>query len=187
MKVAKNSTFSLGSATHVARLAADIVYITQNMPRLNYQGVVEKINSALSQYDEENPDVTYADLEELRAVCRKLHAIFAAKNTEYCTKLINALLTEYAQTPRLSSHHGSPWHLHFDSGDDAPWAERFAASSALALAILLAEKQRNAGGLCASFTCQRPFIDTGKGGGRNYCSPRCATRERVTAHRKNKP
>ncbi|WP_332306638.1 CGNR zinc finger domain-containing protein [Saccharomonospora glauca] len=39
------------------------------------------------------------------------------------------------------------------------------------------------GGLCASPSCGRPFVHVGGGSPRRYCTPRCATRERVAAHR----
>ena len=123
-------------------------------------------------------------LDELKEVSKKLYAVFTAADTETAAESINNLLDKYTHKPRLSAHGDSPWHLHVDSNDHAPWAEWFAASSAFALAVLLAEKQQNPAGLCASPTCRRPFIDLGKGGGRKYCSPRCATRERVAAYRK---
>ena len=85
--------------------------------------------------------------------------------------------------PRLSSHGGTAWHLHIDSADDASWAEWFAASSAVALAAVLASHQEPPGGLCAAADGGMPFANTGSGSPRRYCSPRCATRARVTAYR----
>jgi predicted RNA-binding Zn ribbon-like protein len=184
MGKANNTLESLGSAVHAAKRAADIVFVLQNKDRLDYQGLVNQLNEVLSIYGEQNSAVTYADLDDLKTASRKLHAIFEAQNTAEAAQLLNVILSEYACAPRLSTHGDTPWHVHVDSNDHAPWAEWFAASSALALATLLAEKQRNPGGLCASPTCGRPFIDLGKGGGRSYCSPKCATRERVAAYRK---
>mgnify|MGYP001116933496 CR=1 FL=1 len=181
-----NNTSKMGSATHAAKRAADIVFVLENKDHLNYQALIEQVNETLKRYGEEDADVTYADLDDLKAVSRQLHTVFASNSTEETAELLNAILNKYAQAPRLSAHSKTPWHLHVDSSDHAPWAEWFAASSALALAVLLAEKQRNPGGLCASPSCRRPFIDLGKGGGRDYCSPRCATRERVAAYRKRK-
>ena len=178
-----NYSLSLGSATHAAKRAADVIFVIQNKDGLDDSVLLELLNGVLKDYGE-NSQVASPDLNELRAVSRKLHVVFAAETTKQVALLLNDILGDYARAPRLSTHGGSPWHLHVDSDDHAPWAEWFAASSALALAILLAEKQRKPGGLCASLTCKRPFIDLGKGGGRSYCSPRCATRERVAAYRK---
>lgn len=184
MEKTNNTLESLGSAVHAAKRAADIVFVLQNKDRLDYQALVGRLNEVFRVYGEQSSEVTYADLDDLKIVSRKLLAIFAAQDAAETARLLNVILGEYAHAPRLSTHNGAPWHLHVDSDDHAPWAEWFAASSALALATLLAEKQRNPGGLCASPTCGRPFIDLGKGGGRSYCSPKCATRERVAAYRK---
>lgn len=70
-----------------------------------------------------------------------------------------------------------------DGGDDAPWVEWFLTSSCLALAVLLAERQAPPGGFCASPSCGRPFVNTGRGSARRYCSAACGTRERVARHR----
>lgn len=174
---------SLGTAMHAARRAADVVFVLQNKQRLGYQVLVDQANEVLHRYGEQSK-ITYADLDDLKVVSRKLLAVFAADDAQTAATMLNAVLAEYAYAPRISGHDTSPWHLHVDRDDNASWAEWFAASSALALAILLAEKQRNPGGLCASPICGKPFIDQGKGGGRTYCSPRCATRERVALHRK---
>lgn len=178
-----NSPLSLGSATYAAKRAADVISVLQNKDDLANNTLLERLNSVLRDYGEKS-QVTSADIGSLRAISRKLHTVFATEDIEQAALLLNKILAEYARAPRLSSHGDSPWHLHVDSNDHAPWAEWLAASSALALAILLAEKQRNPGGLCASPSCTRPFIDLGKGGGRTYCSPRCATRERVAAYRR---
>jgi predicted RNA-binding Zn ribbon-like protein len=125
-----------------------------------------------------------ADLAAMREAAERLTAVFATDDPGTAAALLNGLFARAARTPRLTSHDGTtPWHLHVDSGDDAPWGEWFLASSALALAVLLADHQRVPGGLCASNTCRRPYLDLGGGSPRRYCSSRCATRERVAAHR----
>ena len=174
---------SLGSATHAARRAADILSIFRNEEKLDSRQIIERINETLKTYGEVNPDVTSNDLDELRAVSRKLFTVFEEQDSARTASLLNELFKEYAQTPRLSQHDNTAWHIHVDSDDHTSWAEWFATSSTFALAILFAEKQRSPGGLCRSAVCGRPFIDLGKGGGRRFCSPRCASRERVGAYR----
>jgi len=183
MEKANASVVSLGSATYAAKRAADIVFVLQNKDQLDRLALVGRLNEILKAYGEDSK-VTDTDLQELESTARMLYAVFAEQDVAVVARLLNEVLAKYARAPRLSEHGDTAWHLHVDSDDHAPWAEWFAASSALALAVLLAEKQRSPGGLCASSTCGRPFIDLGKGGGRSYCSPRCATRERVAAHRK---
>lgn len=174
---------SLGSATHAAKRTADVIFVLQNKERHDPDVLIGQLNEVLKAYGEHDSKVTQAELDDLVSVSRKMHMVFVSQDVEHTATLLNAILAEYAYAPRLSSHGNSPWHLHIDSNDHAPWAEWFAASSAHALAMLLAEKQRNPGGLCASQACGRPFIDLGKGGGRSYCSPKCATRERVATYR----
>lgn len=174
----------MGSAAFAAKRAADVMFVLQNKEQLAYKELATRLNETLQAYGENNPGAVAHDLDELKEVAKKLYKVFATVDIETAAERINELLDKYTHKPRLSAHGSSPWHLHVDSSDHAPWAEWFAASSAFALAMLLAEKQQNPAGLCASPTCGRPFIDLGKGGGRKYCSPKCATRERVAAHRK---
>lgn len=182
MEKANAPLMNLGSATYAAKRAADIAAVLRNKDRLDYQAVIAKLNETLEDYGERGT-VTSADLDELKTVGRKLYEVFETHSTEEAVTLLNSILKEFSSQLRLSAHNGSAWHLHVDSSDNAPWAEWFAASSALALATLLAERQRNPGGLCASVSCGKPFIDSGKGGVRIYCSSKCATRERVAAYR----
>jgi predicted RNA-binding Zn ribbon-like protein len=182
MEKANTSLMNLGPATYAAKRAADVVAVLRNKDRLDYQAVIAELNKTLEGYGERST-VVAADLDELKAVSRRLYGVFETHNINEAVTLLNDILKEFGSQPRLSAHDGSTWHLHADSSDHAPWAEWFAVSSALALATLLAERQRNPGGLCASVSCGKPFIDSGKGGVRMYCSPKCATRERVAAYR----
>ncbi|MEV0203340.1 CGNR zinc finger domain-containing protein [Nonomuraea sp. NPDC050691] len=131
-----------------------------------------------------SPYLGEEDVAAMREAAVRLVEVLAAPGPDEAAPLLNRLLDDTARAPRLTRHGGtSPWHLHVDSRDDAPWAEWFLASSALALAVLLADHQRVPGGLCASPGCRRPYLDLGGGSPRRYCSTRCATRERVAAHR----
>jgi predicted RNA-binding Zn ribbon-like protein len=184
MKEANNSALSLGSAAYASKRAAALVAVLRNQEQLDDVSLLQRLSKTLKSYGE-STDVLPDDLQTLRTVADRLHEVFAASSVEVAATLLNALFNDYAHVPRLSAHADTPWHIHIDSDDHAPWAEWLATSSALALAILLSEKQRVPGGLCASPSCRNPFIDLGKGGGRAYCSPRCATRERVAAYRNN--
>jgi predicted RNA-binding Zn ribbon-like protein len=144
-----------------------------------------RLAQVLREYGEPEPvEVSPADLAELRAAADLVYEVFAARDAAEAADRINVLLAGRAQPPRLTSHGGhTGWHLHVDSDDDAPWGEWFITSSCLALAILLAERQQPPAGICASPSCGRPFVNTGRGSERRYCSATCGTRERVAAHR----
>ncbi|MDP9867206.1 MULTISPECIES: CGNR zinc finger domain-containing protein [Streptosporangium] len=128
--------------------------------------------------------LTAEDVAAMRVVAARLREVFAAAGVDEAAARLNRMLAEGARPPRLTTHHGrSTWHLHVDSHDDAPWAEWFLTSSAMALAVLLADHQRVPGGICAAGGCDRPFADSSAGSPRRFCSPRCATRARVAEHR----
>jgi len=136
--------------------------------------------------DHGEPEVSLSpeDVAELHAAALELREVFAAPDVASAASVLNALFAAYAGPPRLTDHEeGYGWHLHVDSADDGPWGAWLVTSSTLGLASLLAERQDVPGGLCASPSCGRPFAHTGGGSPRKFCSPRCATRERVAAHR----
>jgi predicted RNA-binding Zn ribbon-like protein len=144
----------------------------------------EEVAAVLRAYGEPDPvAITDDDVASLRPVAQRLRPVFAAPDLGTAARLLNEILAAAAGPPRLSSHDGTAWHLHVDAADDAPWAEWFAATSATALAELLAARQALPGGICAAAGCELPFVRTGGGSAQRYCSPRCATRERVSAHR----
>jgi predicted RNA-binding Zn ribbon-like protein len=172
----------LGQAVYeAAERAADLLDV------LRQDGDVrDALAAVLYAYGEPEPlDITLAELADLRQAGDDLGRVFMAADTGAAADIINELLAGCARPPRLTSHDGGAgWHLHVDSSDDAPLGEWFLTSSCLALAILLAERQQRPAGICASPSCRRPFVNTGRGSERRYCSAPCGTRERVAAHRR---
>jgi CGNR zinc finger len=140
-------------------------------------------------YGETGVTVTEADGAALLAAASELRAVFVAgDDPDRAARLLNALLARYAGPPRLTAHGGASWHLHVDRHDDVPWDEWLLASGALALAALLAAAgDRPAFGACGAGDCRMCYLDSGRGGGRRYCSSRCATRTRVAAFRAKRP
>jgi len=139
-----------------------------------------------AEYGETGVTVTESDGAALLAAADQLRAVFAAaEDPGAAAGLLNGLLARYAGPPRLSAHDGAHWHLHVDRADDAPWDAWLLASGALALAVLLASAghDRPPFGTCDAADCRMCYLDSGRGGGRRYCSPRCATRTRVAAFR----
>ncbi|MEV0266713.1 CGNR zinc finger domain-containing protein [Streptomyces sp. NPDC050617] len=150
---------------------------------------VDAVVEVLRAYGEPEPlSLSARDIAEMRAVAESLREVFAVEgdmDAADAAAVLNPLLQRTTGTLRLTSHgDGSPWHPHLDSHDDAPWAEWFLASSCLALTVLVWDRQRPPGGLCASPRCRNVFVTLNSGPARRYCSRRCATRERVAAHRR---
>ncbi|MFI2205400.1 CGNR zinc finger domain-containing protein [Streptomyces sp. NPDC020192] len=130
-------------------------------------------------------DLTSADLTRMRAAAALLREVFAAGYADEAAAALNRLLHAHTGPLRLTSHGGTtPWHPHLDRDDDSPWDEWFLASSCLALTVLVWDRQLPPGKVCASAACGNVFITRGPGPERRYCSRRCATRERVAAHRR---
>lgn len=145
------------------------------------------VAAVLRAYGETDVDLSPREVTGLRASAALLREVFAADGTDTAAAALNRLLHAHTGRLRLSSHDGTtPWHPHLDCADDAPWAEWFLASSCLALSVLLWDRQRPPGGTCASPSCGDVYVTQGSGPPRRYCSRRCATRERVAAHRRAK-
>ncbi|MFJ8669605.1 CGNR zinc finger domain-containing protein [Streptomyces sp. NPDC093600] len=146
------------------------------------------VADVLRAYGETDPvDLTPDELARMRAAAALLREVFAAEHTDSAAAALNRLLREHTGPLRLTSHGGgTPWHPHLDRDDDAPWDEWLLASSCMALTVLLWDRQRPPGRICASPGCQNVFIAQGSGPERRYCSRRCATRERVAAHRRSR-
>jgi predicted RNA-binding Zn ribbon-like protein len=185
-----SQTALLGGSVHdAAQRAADILAVV--LPRAGNRlapgspGERDAVIEVLEAHGEPSPvEFSPADLEGLRRAALELREVFTAGDVVAAADRINGLLAGRAHPPRLTTHGGaSGWHLHVDSSDDAPWGEWLLTSSALALAVLLAERQAPPAGICASPTCGRPFVNVGRGSARRYCSAACGTRQRVAAHR----
>ncbi|WP_242578616.1 CGNR zinc finger domain-containing protein [Streptomyces sp. MST-110588] len=147
---------------------------------------VAAVAEVLRTYGEPEPlGLCPEDVAEMRTAALALRGVFAAADVDQAAATVNGLLRRTSGTLRLTSHGGSTlWHPHLDSDDEAPWGEWFLASSCLALTVLVWDRGRPPGGLCASARCRNVFLAQGSGPARRYCSRRCATRERVAAHRR---
>ncbi len=147
-----------------------------------------EVAGVLRAYGEAEPlGLTAHDVAGMRVAAALLRDVFAAEDADGAAAALNRLLREHTGPLRLSSHGGgSPWHPHLDTDDDAPWDEWLLASSCTALTVLLWDRRRPPGGICASSGCRNVFLTQGGGQERRYCSRRCATRERVAAHRRSR-
>ncbi|GAA2042023.1 CGNR zinc finger domain-containing protein [Streptomyces carpaticus] len=169
-----------------ARRAIDLANAVRSTPGISRDALA----ALLVEHGERPADVApgafgEADAAELReAVRRVTDEVLTETGTDAAAEALNRLLADCGARPRLSRHDGHAWHLHTDRGDDAGWGDWFLAGTALALAQLLTEHGRIAWGGCAASRCGTLFLGTGPGSPRRYCSPACASRERVAAHRR---
>ncbi|WP_078947835.1 CGNR zinc finger domain-containing protein [Streptomyces griseus] len=144
------------------------------------------IAEVLLAYGETGPvDLAARDVDGMRTAAALLRQVFTADGVDGAAEVLNRLLRDHTGPLRLTAHGGrTPWHPHLDLDDDAPWDEWLIASSCMALTVLLWDRQLPPGRVCASPSCPNVFITQGAGPERRYCSRRCATRERVAAHRR---
>lgn len=176
-----------GAGFSAARRLIDLTEAVRAAPELPRTALAE----LLAGHGERPADLDEAafpeaSAAELRAAARRMGEVLAERDEDRAAGALNALFAECATRPRLTRHDGHPWHLHVDRGDGAGWGDWFLASGALALAQLLTEYGRIAWGACAATGCGRFFLATGPGSVRRYCTPTCATRARVAAHRRRK-
>jgi predicted RNA-binding Zn ribbon-like protein len=123
-----------------------------------------------------------ADAAELVAWGGRLRAVFTAGSVAAKVAMLNALLAEVAARPYISTHDGQPPHLHYDDGGGSV-VHRVRAQTAAGLAVLLVDAGQRRIGACAAPGCPTVFVDTSRAGRRTYCTPTCATRVNVAAHR----
>jgi len=170
------------SALTSARRAAALVNVLTGGDSVTPGAVA----AVLREYGEPDPlGLAAHDIDEMREAAILLRVVFAAEDADQAAGALNRLFLDRAGPLRLTSHGGrTPWHPHVDRDDDGPWGEWLLCSSCLALAVLVWERQRPPGAVCASVTCENVFVTQGRGPERHYCSRRCATRERVAAHRR---
>ena len=168
-----------GQVEQAVRLAVELV----NLPVPDSDLDAATLRRLLEAHGEPPPiDLDEEDLPALRQVRAELRAVFAAPHLDAAAAGVNRLLERASQPPRLSNHDGTPWHLHL-TGVEAPWAEWLAATAGLGLARLLATDGLARLGRCAAPGCGAAFAGGPPNHERRYCSPACANRARVAAHR----
>ncbi|MFB7669633.1 CGNR zinc finger domain-containing protein [Kitasatospora sp. NPDC056138] len=127
--------------------------------------------------------LTDADARELRQAATHLIRILAIHDEDEAAEAINTLLDRYPARPRLVRLPGRPWSLHTQAPPTAGLTHWLLSTSALALGLWLSERGSCAWGRCSAPGCDHYFIDTGRRTPQRFCTPRCATRVRVAAHR----
>lgn len=140
------------------------------------------LRAALEAHGETVSSLKPDEARQLRDAAARLRRVAQAGSLEEVCARLNEVLAA-CRPPRLTAHGDAPWHLHVDSSDDSDWGEWFTASSAMALAILVAETQQPPLGVCQAPGCERVFPTQSPGRPRRYCSATCSSRARVASHR----
>jgi predicted RNA-binding Zn ribbon-like protein len=125
------------------------------------------------------------DLARVKELRTDLRRVFEAQSDREAAEILNRLLAEARTTPRISAHDDFPMHMHFEPAG-ATVAEELAATTAMALAVVLCDFGRERLGICGSDSCRYAFIDVSKNRRKQYCGDKCATRENVAAYRRRR-
>lgn len=175
------ATDSLQTPNRAVRIANDLVNTHRSGAEM-LSTTAELRRFLLDHAEPEPVTVTAEELASVRAVRQRLRVVFETDDPREAATVLNDLLAAYATRPYLSDHDGTPWHLHV-TGMEADWAQWIGAMTAMGLAVLVAGYGFDALRRCPAAGCERVFIATSRQQIRRYCSPACASRTRVTAHR----
>ncbi|GGO71280.1 CGNR zinc finger domain-containing protein [Nonomuraea cavernae] len=157
-----------------AALAADLVNATDHSP--------EALEPMLAEHGMLRTELTPAQAGLLRAWAGRLAPVFGETDQDTQIKLINDLLDETASKPYVSAHDGREPHLHFFSVEaDIVSRTKDTTAGGLALAMSFSGGRRL--GRCDRRGCVTVYVDTSRNGRRRFCSPACANRVNVAAHR----
>jgi predicted RNA-binding Zn ribbon-like protein len=117
----------------------------------------------------------------LREEYREIFTACAAGDGERAVDRLNGLLIRHPVHPNISSHDGEPWHLHLTDGGCV--ADRYAAASAMGLAVVLTGLGTDGLGLCQTTSCGNVFVETGGSRTRRRHCDECAAKGNVTTLR----
>lgn len=117
----------------------------------------------------------------LREEYREIFTACAAGDGEEAVRRLNGLLIRHPVHPNIICHDGRPWHLHLTDGGCV--ADRYAAASAMGLAVVLTGLGADRLGICQTASCGNVFVDTGTGRTRRRHCDQCTAKGNVTALR----
>jgi predicted RNA-binding Zn ribbon-like protein len=122
-----------------------------------------------------------ADASALAALGAALHGVLAEPAEAAFIDALAVLLDQQDCRPQLTRHDGIP-HLHWarDGALLPTWIATMAVSGLVRYAC---REGRSRLRRCAAVGCGRWYADTSRNASRRYCSPACASRTTVAAHR----
>lgn len=119
-----------------------------------------------------------AAVQALRAPVRRL----LTSDRDTAATLVNAMLAAHRAVPRLVRHDGWDYHIHA-SDDDAPFADRFAVETAMAMVDVVRADEMGRLSICSDDTCEGVVLDLSRNRSKRFCSVTCGNRVAVAAYR----
>jgi predicted RNA-binding Zn ribbon-like protein len=122
-----------------------------------------------------------AELDAVRALRAPLRRLLTGER-DTVVATVNRILAERTAVPQLVRHDGWDYHLHaVDAG--APFADRIAVETAMAMVDLIRADELSRLSVCADETCGGLVLDLSRNRSRRYCSAACGNRIAVAAYR----
>lgn len=122
-----------------------------------------------------------AELDAVRALRTPLRALLTS-DRDQAVEITNQILAERNAVPQLVRHGRSDYHLHATS-PEAPFADRIAVETAMAMVDVIRADELSRLSVCADETCDGLVIDLSRNRSRRFCSTTCGNRVAVAAYR----
>jgi predicted RNA-binding Zn ribbon-like protein len=122
-----------------------------------------------------------AELAAVRALRRPLRALLTGDRDDV-VRDVNRLLAEHAALPQLVRHDGEDYHVHA-VGADAPFADRIAVETAMAMIDVIRADELSRLAVCADTDCGGIVLDLSRNRSRRFCSVACGNRVAAAAYR----
>ncbi|MGL4742991.1 MAG: CGNR zinc finger domain-containing protein [Dermatophilaceae bacterium] len=111
----------------------------------------------------------------------RLVRLWSLRDDEFAAE-VNTLLAMSGALPRVVRHGGLGWHVHATS-DDAPFHQRVAVETGMAMVDVLRADEQNRLKVCAGENCADLVVDLSRNRSRKFCEGTCGTRANVAAYR----
>ncbi|WP_430592388.1 CGNR zinc finger domain-containing protein [Humidisolicoccus flavus] len=138
--------------------------------------------SLLVQHGVRKPSLTTGDEQALGTWVGVLRTVFTAPDLDARCAASNELLAQAGGALYLSTHDGTPPHLHL-APDEHDVVARVRSVTAGGIAFFVAWGAGRRMGVCARPGCERVFIDVSRAGRQRYCTARCGNTDAVSRHR----
>jgi len=122
-----------------------------------------------------------AELDQVRALRAPLRDLLTSSRDD-AVAIVNRMLADAQAVPQLVRHDGEDWHLHATDWS-APFAQRIAVETAMAMVDVIRADEMSRLGVCADDGCGGVVLDLSRNRSKRFCSPACSNRNAVAAYR----
>ncbi len=176
-------TLPSGRSPAGAERAIELVAAVEaTAPNRDRTEMLQAVAAVLGRWNDPVDERFTEQIDGIVAVIGEIARIIDVVDIDQAATVLNGWLAQAGSAPRLVDEPGWGWHFHVEP-EGAEWPDWLLASTAHALAVALVEHGRPVWGRCAAPGCGRPFFDHGRRAPQRFCSPACATRQRVRRHR----